>query len=1170
MQNGYRHSHRESKAHHKSMNSPRHDRTPTRDSSFLSSKRSSSRTRDEDSKSKEEVSPRKKAYLKAEKRRLRRQAAKLKKKNNAEENGEEEKDEPKAETDPVITEKHYEVDYLVDDDDTDVEQMKIPKSQRVVCWAKDAEKHLLNKARTTTSRIYGEFYEKVLKPMKEARKTQVNPERPPTPPMHAKCGCGKDSDSEEVSSESEEEEEENGQENPPKNVFDPNMTADQMAALTDKQKAQLYLQREVHRKRNHPNAVHPDICYNEPGMSNDGPLCRCSLSAKSRGMRHGIYPGEERVESCDPNSSNGLRLFHYYLKITPFPSDNQISRTLIMANGEEYRFEGFSILSHKKLPQYFPRMPASRWSTEYEFTVIEEPIPLECFTVGSLDMLYDIIFNEVFELADVHIRAKGVNDGCQLLHFMPRFVFDRDGMVKLLSTRAVMAHILSRFSTFLCDQNSSTRLLNLSDDEFNRAANRLKQNIVVRTDKKPSAIRVDDLVRVPGSGIFIVHNTIKPQVYSSAFNPRLQYLERRHNKMKHLATMNREASFDVEIEKLRQEIAAIRSDGRGNRATQVRVPVEGYRLTGLFPDSIAHVLMSVLAIHHIRYQMSLSTLETHIGFQFKNRALLELSMTHPSFKSNYGTNSDHAKNLLSNCAYRRRYIVEDRRDKKKGIHNLLTIMSNPKYNSTPIAHNERLEYLGDAVVEMVVTNRLFFMLPHHNEGGLATYRSSLVQNRNLASLSKELRLDEWIQFAHGSDLCHEADFRHALANAFEAIMAAVYLDGTLDDCDRIFTMAMFGHDPTLKDIWVDIAEHELKVEMPDGDRQLIKEVASLKNLREFEKMIGIKFKHIRLLAKAFTRRNIPHNNLTKGNNQRLEWLGDTVLQLVVSDYLYRHFPFHHEGHLSLLRMSIVSNKTQSRICDDLGIPKFVIRPSNPSKDSELRVKDKADLVEALIGAIFVDCGMEYCRTFIRICFLPRLDHFIESNRWNDPKSQLQQKCLSLRRCDSKEPDIPEYRTLKVEGPTNTRTYEVAVYFRNKRLAVGAGGNIHAAQMNAAEKALENMKHMFPAFNKPSRKERSERSEKPERLESRKRDPPTPSPLMAPPPSKRYYQMTSTPPLPPPPTPPQLMSLMQTNIPPPQFYMYPPPQMLYPTPLMSIPMPLMPPPPPPPIIPTRRY
>lgn len=138
----------------------------------------------------------------------------------------------------------------------------------------------------------------------------------------------------------------------------------------------------------------------------------------------------------------------------------------------------------------------------------------------------------------------------------------------------------------------------------------------------------------------------------------------------------------------------------------------------------------------------------------------------------------------------------------------------------------------------------------------------------------------------------------------------------------------------------------------------------------------------------------------------------------------------------------------------------MLRKSQPQ--SQLRLKDKADLVrmvdfqfirkihyykvESFLGALYVDRGLYYCRRFCQVCFFPRLkvhicnhfffqqfvffQHFIITQQWNDPKSQLQQCCLTLRKSKvGTDPDIPEYKTIAVEGPTNTRVYRVAVYFR---------------------------------------------------------------------------------------------------------------------------------------------
>lgn len=87
------------------------------------------------------------------------------------------------------------------------------------------------------------------------------------------------------------------------------------------------------------------------------------------------------------------------------------------------------------------------------------------------------------------------------------------------------------------------------------------------------------------------------------------------------------------------------------------------------------------------------------------------------------------------------------------------------------------------------------------------------------------------------------------------------------------------------------------------------------------------------------------------------------------------------------------------------------------------------VVAALIGAIYVDRGFDFCEVFCRVCFIPRLSYFIMSARWNDPKSQLQQCCLALKSQGISAADVPEYKVVSVTGATNTREYQVAVYYK---------------------------------------------------------------------------------------------------------------------------------------------
>ena len=479
------------------------------------------------------------------------------------------------------------------------------------------------------------------------------------------------------------------------------------------------------------------------------------------------------------------------------------------------------------------------------------------------------------------------------------------------------------------------------------------------------------------------------------------------------------------------------------------------------------MLLPVL-ICHLRFHKSLDVLEERIKYRFKNRYLLQLALTHPSYRENFGTNPDHARNSLTNCGIRQPEYGDRRihymNTRKRGINTLINIMSRlgkKQETESNITHNERLEFLGDAVVEFLASIHLYHMFPDLEEGGLATYRAAIVQNQHLALLAKNLQLDQFMLYAHGSDLCHDVELRHAMANCFEALMGALFLDGGISVADRVFSNTLFMEEKDLLDVWVNYPPHPLQEQELGGDRKWISSFPLLQKMVEFEETIGTQFTHIRLLARAFTDRSIGFNNLTLGSNQRLEFLGDTVLQLIASEYLYKFFPEHHEGHLSLLRSSLVNNRTQAVVCDDLGMTNYALY-SSPK--AELKTKDRADLLEAFLGALYVDKGLEFCQAFCQVCFFPRLQDFILHQDWNDPKSKLQQCCLTLRTMDGGEPDIPVYKVIECKGPTNTRIYSVAVYFRGIRLASASGHSIQQAEMNAAKEALEKSKDLFPQLS----------------------------------------------------------------------------------------------------------
>ncbi|XP_072416431.1 ribonuclease 3 isoform X1 [Chiloscyllium punctatum] len=829
---------------------------------------------------------------------------------------------------------------------------------------------------------------------------------------------------------------------------------------------------EIKRRKAHPDRLHEELWYNDPGQMNDGPLCKCSAKAKRTGIRHSIYPGEEPNEACRPMTNNAGKLFHYRITVSP-PTNFLTDRpTVIEYDDHEYIFEGFSLFSHTPLNN-IPLCRVIRFNIDYTIHFIEEMMP-ENFCVKGLGMFASFLFKDILELYDWNIHGPVFENGvpsCPRFHFLPRFVRSiPDSGKEVLSMHQVLLYLL-RSSKPLVPEEEIANMLQWEELEWQKYAEECKGMIVTHPGMKPSSVRIDQLDREqfnPEVITFpiIVHFGIRPAQLSYAGDPQYQKLWKSYVKLRHLLA-NSPKVKQADKQKLAQREEAlqkIRQKNTMRREVTVELSSQGFWKTGVRSDVCQHAMMLPVLTHHIRYHQCLMHLDKLIGYTFKERCLLQLAMTHPSHHLNFGMNPDHARNSLSNCGIRQPKYgdrkVHHMYMRKKGINTLINIMSRLGQDDpapSRINHNERLEFLGDAVVEFLTSVHLYFLFPNLEEGGLATYRTAIVQNQHLAMLAKKLELDRFMLYAHGPDLCRESDLRHAMANCFEALIGAVYLEGGLEEGKHLFGRLLFnGSD--LRDVWLNYPLHPLQLQESNTDRPLIATSPVLKKLTDFEETIGVNFIHIRLLARAFTLRTVGFNHLTLGHNQRMEFLGDSIMQLVATEYLFIHFPDHHEGHLTLLRSSLVNNRTQAKVAEELGMQDFAITNDKTKRPVALRTKTLADLLESFIAALYIDQDLDYVRTFMNVCFFPRLKEFILNQDWNDPKSQLQQCCLTLR-TEGKEPDIPLYKILQTVGPSHARTYTVAVYFKGERIGCGTGPSIQQAEMGAAMDALE--KYNFP-------------------------------------------------------------------------------------------------------------
>ncbi len=226
----------------------------------------------------------------------------------------------------------------------------------------------------------------------------------------------------------------------------------------------------------------------------------------------------------------------------------------------------------------------------------------------------------------------------------------------------------------------------------------------------------------------------------------------------------------------------------------------------------------------------------------------------------------------------------------------------------------------------------------------------------------------------------------------------------------------------------------------------------MKDFKALQKKIGTDFKDEQLLITAFVHRSyLNENSDFKEHNERLEFLGDAVLELVSTDYLYQNYP-NPEGELTSWRSALVKTETISDAAKSLGFEDYLFMSRGESKSKgRARQLILANSFEAVIGAIYLDQGYDAAKEFISKNLLKILPEILEKKLYVDPKSQLQE--LAQR----KESITPKYEVLEESGPDHARIFKIGVFLEKRKIGEGEGMSKQLAQQNAAENALKSYK-----------------------------------------------------------------------------------------------------------------
>lgn len=224
------------------------------------------------------------------------------------------------------------------------------------------------------------------------------------------------------------------------------------------------------------------------------------------------------------------------------------------------------------------------------------------------------------------------------------------------------------------------------------------------------------------------------------------------------------------------------------------------------------------------------------------------------------------------------------------------------------------------------------------------------------------------------------------------------------------------------------------------------------DLSIIESKLGVSFKNKDLLTQAFVHRSYLNENPKFGidHNERLEFLGDAVLELVVTEYLYNNYP-NPEGDLTAWRAALVNAKTLANVADEININQYLYLSRGEAKDTgKARQVILANALEALLGALYLDQGYAAASKFINQYILPKLPSIIEEESYKDSKSRFQEIA------QDKKGITPRYSVIKEWGPDHAKNFQIGAFLDDELIAVGEGVSKQDAEQEAAKNALEKM------------------------------------------------------------------------------------------------------------------
>jgi ribonuclease-3 len=225
----------------------------------------------------------------------------------------------------------------------------------------------------------------------------------------------------------------------------------------------------------------------------------------------------------------------------------------------------------------------------------------------------------------------------------------------------------------------------------------------------------------------------------------------------------------------------------------------------------------------------------------------------------------------------------------------------------------------------------------------------------------------------------------------------------------------------------------------------------MEDFKKIAQALNLSFQNSDLLKEALTHRSFlnEHKDWNISHNERLEFLGDSILGFVVADYLVKHYPQFSEGQLTSLRAALVNSDSLLAVAKELKLENYLLVSHGEAKElKNSRSYLLANAIEALIGALYLDGGIEKAKDFIKKYILSKAETILQTASYKDAKSLFQEKSQELLGI------TPTYKGLQSWGPDHAKQFEVGVYLNEDLIAQDKGYSKQEAEINAAQKALE--------------------------------------------------------------------------------------------------------------------